>query len=128
MAVLDSFKDHAMTIRTTAALSPAASSTRDALDQLDELNACMSAVADLASPSNDLHCVDRNNLAMLLGLLLRLQEQAMEDAWAGMAAMNEREREPEGEKLTDSISRSRISRIREILASAKPQPSGTGSE
>lgn len=80
-------------------LPAAAESTRAALDQLDELRAAMSAVADLVVPEKDLHCVDRNNLAMLLGLLLRLQGQATQDAWAGLQAM--RAREAEGAKLAD---------------------------
>lgn len=80
-------------------LPAAATTARDALDQLDELRAAMSAVADLAAPGNDLHCVDRNNLSMLLSLLLRLQAQATQSAWDGLQAM--RERETEGTKLAD---------------------------
>src|SRR5690606_12356317 len=82
-------------------LPAAASSARDALDQLDELRSAMSAVADLAAPGNDLHCVDRDNLSILLSLLLRLQAQATQSAWDGLQAM--RERELEGSKLADLI-------------------------
>lgn len=70
-----------------APLSARANTTRDAIDQLDELRAAMSAVADLAMPGNDLHCVNRNDLSMLLSLLVRLQAQALEDACSGLQAM-----------------------------------------
>ncbi|UOA08939.1 hypothetical protein [Methylobacter sp. S3L5C] len=39
------------------------------LDQIDEINtiqACLSAIADLMQPATDLHCVSRDNSALLL--------------------------------------------------------------
>lgn len=78
-------------------LSESDSATRDALDQLEELHASLSAVADLTSPSSDMNCVDRSNLAVLLDLLLRLQGEANARAWEGFHKM--RDREAEGAKL-----------------------------
>jgi len=80
-------------------LPESAKATRDALDQLDELHAALSAVADLSAPGNDLHAVNRNNLAMLLGLLLRMHGEATQRAWEGLQAL--RDRETEGAKLAD---------------------------
>jgi hypothetical protein len=37
------------------------------LDELNEIQCCLSAVTDLMTPCNDLHMVNRDNLALLLG-------------------------------------------------------------
>ncbi len=39
----------------------------DTLDELDRIQRCLSAVADLMNPEKDLHAVNRDNLAILLG-------------------------------------------------------------
>ena len=61
-------------------LSTEARSLRAALDQLDDVRTALSAVADLVVPSDDLSCVDRDNLAGLFSLLQRLQAQARQSA------------------------------------------------
>lgn len=41
--------------------------TINQLEELREIQRCLSAVTDLMTPSDDLHIVNRDNLAMLLG-------------------------------------------------------------
>jgi hypothetical protein len=48
----------------------------EALDRLDELHACWSALGDLITPERDLHAVDRDNLAVLFSLLQRETDAA----------------------------------------------------
>lgn len=48
-----------------------------ALDRLDEIHSCWSAIADLISPETDLQAVDRDDFAILLGLIEREENQAL---------------------------------------------------
>ncbi|MGZ8946419.1 MAG: hypothetical protein ACXW1W_13470 [Methylococcaceae bacterium] len=41
--------------------------TLDQMDEIHTINACLSAIADLIQPATDLHCVNRDNAAVLLG-------------------------------------------------------------
>lgn len=90
----------------------AAEKTRAALDQLDELHSALAAIADLSTPGDDLHTVNRNNLAMLLGLLLRLQGEATQRAWEGFQAL----REPAAPADT------RLAAIADLLCQARATP------
>lgn len=49
----------------------------DPRDDLETLVHCLDAVADLLAPETDLHVVDRDNLATLLGYLVRQQRLAL---------------------------------------------------
>jgi len=86
-----------MNAPTPNPLSPSAAQTRAALDDLDDLHRAFSAVADLTIPDNSMGTVNRDNMAALLILMLRLQSEATQRAWEGFQAM--REREAEGSKL-----------------------------
>jgi hypothetical protein len=49
--------------------------TLEQLDQINEIQHCLSAVAALMIPCEDLHVVNRDNLAILMGYLTdRLRE------------------------------------------------------
>lgn len=52
----------------------------DALDEITTLQCCFSAVADLMNPERDLHAVNRDNLALLLGYLSERMARACEGA------------------------------------------------
>ncbi len=41
--------------------------TLEQFDQIEEIQRCLSAVANLMIPSEDLHVVNRDNLAILMG-------------------------------------------------------------
>lgn len=43
----------------------------DALDRIDEINACFEAVGDLMNPEPDLHAVNRDKQSILLAMLAR---------------------------------------------------------
>lgn len=49
---------------------------QDSRHELETLAACMRAVADLLIPQTDLHVVDRDSLATLLGYLNDRNQQA----------------------------------------------------
>ncbi len=69
---------------------PAVESIRSALDELDEIQSALEGMRDLLNPVNpkdDLHCVDRGNVATLLTLLLRQQQQVRERAWNALLSI-----------------------------------------
>lgn len=75
-----------------------AQAARAALNQLDELHSALAAVAELSAPCDDMGVVNRNNLATLLSLLLRLQGEATQRAWEGLQAQRD-QREARGGQL-----------------------------
>lgn len=45
------------------------------LDEIDEIQRCLSAVTDLLAPCQDMHIVNRDNLAMLIGYFSKQLKQ-----------------------------------------------------
>jgi hypothetical protein len=54
--------------------------TLEQLEELHEIQCCLSAVTDLMIPCNDLHVVNRDNLALLLGYLTERLKKLTEGA------------------------------------------------
>jgi len=52
----------------------------DALNEIETIQRCMSAVADLMSPEKDLHAVNRDDLAMLVRYFVDRLAKAAEGA------------------------------------------------
>jgi hypothetical protein len=57
--------------------------TLDQQDELHVIQCCLSAIADLMSPERDLHAVNRDNLAMLLGYFTERMKEVTRGSHAG---------------------------------------------
>lgn len=56
---------------------PRFESAMDGWAELERLQSCRRAIADLLVPEPDLHAINRDNLCQLLGYLDQQQEQVM---------------------------------------------------
>lgn len=52
--------------------------TTEQIDELNQLHACISVIADLMNPCPDLHIVNRDNMSLLLDYLANLWRLVME--------------------------------------------------
>lgn len=50
--------------------------TRDPVDRMEQLSACLRCIADLLIPESDLHVVNRDDMATALGFLVTEFEAA----------------------------------------------------
>lgn len=54
--------------------------TLDQLDEIYQVQRCLTAITDLMVPSEDLHAVNRDNLALLLGYFAERLQRVTEGA------------------------------------------------
>lgn len=57
---------------------------REAMDTIEEIQSALRGAADLLTPEKDLHCVSRNDVAMLFAYLNRQQDRALESLRAAL--------------------------------------------
>lgn len=74
-------------MNTPRSLSEDIGTVRATLDELDRIHSAISAIADLTVPGNDLSCVNRDNLATLLDMILGMEKATRDRCWTAVLEM-----------------------------------------